>query len=191
MASCFGHTFIQSPPQPGMGPKQILNYLASYITGSPIANYRLVSDQDGQVTFMARPGKTLPTGEPSKPVPITVSGIEFARRWALHILPRHFVRVRHYGRMCHCNRHAYVAQCRKLLGVTESVSNDDELPEEDAVDLSLDSNSIDDPWLLDPLKKAPTCYCPKCNQPMICIELEYRPSWRETMNSSWRPDWYP
>ena len=55
---------VQAPPTENSTPGHVLKYLARYICGGPIANSRLVSDENGMVTFMARSEKKPPPGEP-------------------------------------------------------------------------------------------------------------------------------
>ena len=54
-----------------------------------------------------------------------VSGVEFLRRWSLHILPPGCHRVRYYGGLHPSKRKAYQSRCRTLLGES---SSDDEHP---------------------------------------------------------------
>jgi hypothetical protein len=63
-------------------PEQVLKYLARYLTGGPISDRRLIEHQDGKITFWAR-SHDKRAGNPSKPY--TLSGVEFTRRWSLHI----------------------------------------------------------------------------------------------------------
>ena len=52
---------------------------------------------------------------------MTLSGEEFARRFVQHVLPRGFVRVRHYGLLANRGRQAKRAVCRRLLLVATVV----------------------------------------------------------------------
>ncbi len=47
---------------------------------------------------------------------MTLTGEEFLRRFLLHILPDHFVRIRTYGLLASRNREKNLALCRELLG---------------------------------------------------------------------------
>jgi hypothetical protein len=85
--------YVEPPPE-NARPEHVLKYLARYLTGGPISDRRLLAHEDGQVTFWARsPDKA--RGNPSEPY--TLSGVEFTRRWALHILPQGFVKSRCFG----------------------------------------------------------------------------------------------
>jgi len=71
---------------PGGRPvSQVVKYLARYIKRVAISDARLVSVSEDAVTFRTRQG------------PVSVSGVEFVRRFQLHILPSGFRKVRHYG----------------------------------------------------------------------------------------------
>jgi hypothetical protein len=92
------------------GPEQVLKYLARYTHRVAISNQRLLSLEDGQVTFRykdyadARRGKTM-----------TLTGEEFLRRFVQHVLPRGFVKIRHYGLLASRGRNDRLALCRRLL----------------------------------------------------------------------------
>ncbi len=165
---------VQVPPAEDSTPEHVLKYLASYICGGPISDYRLVSDSDGMVTFMARSLKKPAPGEPHAKVPVTIPGPEFVRRWALHILPKFLFRVRNYGKLSNPHRAEYLERCKKLLGVVETQTDPDP-PDEGPPDTPTET-------------KGPRC--PKCGRPMKCVEMSYRPSWKITMAGPNRPAWY-
>lgn len=68
-----------------------LQYLARYVFRVAIANSRILSCQDGIVTFSFRDKKT---GQPRR---VRLSAVEFLRRFLDHLLPSGFQKVRHYG----------------------------------------------------------------------------------------------
>ena len=105
-------TYIEPPPTESSQPSDIVKYLARYLTGGPISDARLVSYENGKVTFTARTGKTHGGSDEIEEVELPV--VEFVRRWCLHILPHGFTKTRCYGGWSnhHCKR--YVAECREL-----------------------------------------------------------------------------
>jgi len=111
--------FVQPPPTNSSDPTVILKYLARYVSGGPISNSRLVSWENGQVTFMARSKEDPLPGQAKEKVPITISEVEFVRRWSTHILPKGFTRVRHYGMSGNRHRATYLQKCRELLGIDD------------------------------------------------------------------------
>ena len=96
--------------RPFAGPEQVLRYLSRYTHRVAISNHRLVSVADGQVTFR---WKDYAHG--SKQKQMTLTACEFLRRFLLHVLPRGFVRIRHFGLMANRQRKALLQRCRELL----------------------------------------------------------------------------
>ena len=52
----------------------------------------------------------------------TISGVEFIRRFLMHIPPKRFVRIRHYGLLCTRSKTRHLALCRNLLGCKQYLS---------------------------------------------------------------------
>ena len=77
--------------QPVGNGESALGYLAPYIFRIAISNRRILSVEDGKVTFSYRASDT---GRWRK---MTVSAHEFLRRFLQHVLPKGFVKVRYYG----------------------------------------------------------------------------------------------
>jgi Putative transposase/Transposase zinc-binding domain len=92
------------------GPKQVLAYLGRYTHRVAIANSRLVSLDQGKVSFR---WKDYRNHDKSKLM--TLSADEFIRRFLLHVLPDGFHRIRHYGLLANGHRVAKLARCRLLL----------------------------------------------------------------------------
>ncbi len=97
--------------RPFGGAEQVLKYLARYTHRVAISNQRLVAFKDGQVTFR---WKDYAHGNAQKQT--TLSAVEFTRRFLLHVLPRGFVRIRHYGFLANRLRQEKLALCKRLLG---------------------------------------------------------------------------
>ena len=96
--------------EPLQTPQHVLKYLARYTHRIAIANQRLVALENGQVTFRWKDykhGHQLRT--------MTLDAVEFLRRFVLHVLPRGFQRLRHFGFLANRVRQAKLAQCRTLL----------------------------------------------------------------------------
>ena len=98
------------------GPEQVLRYLGRYTHRVAISNHRLVSFDGDQVTFR---WKDYAHG--NKKRKMTVSAEEFVRRFLLHILPKGFVRIRHFGFMANAQRAASLQLCRQLLDMAPIV----------------------------------------------------------------------
>lgn len=99
------------------GPEQVLRYLARYTHRVAISNRRLLSMEDGRVTFAY---KDYADSKQSKVM--TLEATEFIRRFLLHILPRGFVRIRQFGFLANRARGKKLALCRALLGAVPVVN---------------------------------------------------------------------
>lgn len=104
------HEWVVYAKRPFGGPAQVLKYLARYTHRVAIANQRLLSLENGQVTFhwkdYARGGR---------PGAMTLEATEFIRRFLLHVLPSGFVRIRYFGFLANRFRARNLALCRELL----------------------------------------------------------------------------
>jgi hypothetical protein len=88
--------------------------LARYTHRVAISNQRLI-DMDGEhISFHY---KDYADYSPTKTM--RLKGVEFLRRFLMHVLPRGFVRIRHYGWLANRKRGENLARCRRLLGVAE------------------------------------------------------------------------
>jgi hypothetical protein len=76
-----------------------------------ISNDRLISLENGRVTFH---WKNYAQG--NRWQVMTLTAVEFLRRFLTHLLPKGFMRIRHYGLLANCHRQAKLARCRELLG---------------------------------------------------------------------------
>ena len=84
---------------------------------------------------------------------MTLPTHEFIRRFLIHVLPKGFHRIRHYGILANGNRAANLARARALLG----------LPSHDQTTTSESPDRPDEP-------KPPDHPCPSCGGPMVIIE---------------------
>jgi hypothetical protein len=92
------------------GPEHVFRYLGHYTHRVAISNHRLVAFEDGRVTFRVRD-----RSDPSRRTRITLDAGEFIRRFLLHVLPKGFVRIRHYGLCAGRNVHTRLATARRRL----------------------------------------------------------------------------
>ena len=168
MSDCDWVVFIEPPPTADANPEHVLKYLARYLTGGPISDRRLIDHQDGKVTFWAR-GHDKKSGHQREPC--TLRGAEFTRRWALHILPKGFVKSRCFGGFSCRHRRTYLDRCRALLGAEHAA------PAEAAAAESGEASP-------------PTRPCPRCQTPMTCVSQGERVSWRKVLSGLHCPPWY-
>jgi hypothetical protein len=94
------------------GPERVLEYLSRYTHRVAISNRRLLNVADGQVTFSYRDRRD---GNHVKE--LTVSAVEFLRRFLLHVTPPGLCRMRHYGFLSNRCKEQQLPRCRALLGV--------------------------------------------------------------------------
>lgn len=129
---------------PFAGPQAVLAYLSRYTHRVAISNPRLLRFDEAGVAFRY---KDYRRDGPERHRVMTLSANEFIRRFLLHVLPRGFHRIRHYGLLASAARHDDLALARRLLAVTPEA----EAPESEA----------------EPDTCAP---CPCCGGRMIVIE---------------------
>ena len=98
--------------RPFGGPQQVLSYLANYTHRVALSNRRLLAVDASQqtVTFAYRDYR-----HGSQLKALTLSGLEFIRRFSLHILPAGLVRIRHYGLLGNNRRKRDLETVRAIL----------------------------------------------------------------------------
>jgi hypothetical protein len=125
------------------GPKQVLRYLGRYTHRVAISNHRLLSFDGERVTFR---WKDYAHGNQQRQM--TLTGTEFLRRFFLHVLPKGFVRIRHFGFLADRFRVPQLKLCRQLLATDPLSSAPAQVPSADT--------SI---W-----------HCPRCGTVMVVIQ---------------------
>ena len=96
---------------PFAGAEQVLAYLGRYTHKTAIGNHRLVDFDGEHVRFHWRD-----YADGNKVKVMRLDADEFVRRFLLHVLPRGFTRLRHYGLLANRCRARKLALCRGLLG---------------------------------------------------------------------------
>ena len=149
--------------EPFAGPEQVLRYLSRYTHRVAISNRRLVAADANTVAFR---WKDYRIDRPDRWKTMTLSPHEFIRRFLMHVLPKGFHRIRHYGLFANGNRAANVARSRELLAAMPRVVE----PEKEQ------AAAPDEP-------RMQPCTCPRCGARMIIIEVfargcepRYRPA---------------
>jgi len=94
------------------GPQRTLEYLGRYTHRVAISNRRLLSLEDGQVTFQ---WKDYRSEHREKSKTMTIEADEFMRRFLIHTVPAGFPRIRYYGFLANCHRKDKLEYCRRLL----------------------------------------------------------------------------
>lgn len=129
---------------PFAGPEAVLAYLSRYTHRVAISNSRLIGFDESGVTLRYKDYRR--AGADRQQV-MTLAGDEFIRRFLLHVLPKSFHRIRHYGLLAGATRKARLDQIRQLLGVAPPA----------ATDMPVDPPDVRPP-------------CPCCGGHMVVIE---------------------
>ena len=99
------------------GAKSVINYLGRYTHRIAISNRRIESIEGDDVIYKA---KDYANG--GKMVPISAKGTAFIQMFLMHVLPKGFVRIRHYGLLSCRNKKDKMTLCRNLLGCEQYIS---------------------------------------------------------------------
>ncbi len=110
LSSLGGKDWVVYSKPPFGGPAQVLKYLARYTHRVALSNSRLVSLEGGRVTFRYQD-----YADGRKHKTMTLAAEEFLRRFVRHVLPKGFVKVRHYGLLANRCREERLHRCRRLL----------------------------------------------------------------------------
>jgi len=155
------------------GSQKAYHYLSRYTHRVAIANQRLVSLDEGKVSFRARDNS-----RPGQQRLVTLSAPEFIRRFLLHVLPLRFVKIRHYGLMAPCNAKTKLEKARGLLSLQKPLHH------KELEDQKIDTPSETKTWqeMLQALTGIDLTTCPNCGQGrliryrLIGIEATHAPT---------------
>jgi predicted RNA-binding Zn-ribbon protein involved in translation (DUF1610 family) len=128
------------------GPLQVLRYLGRYTHRVAISNHRLLAFEQERVTFR---WKNYAHG--GKQGQMALVATEFLRRFFLHVLPKGFVRIRHFGFLVNRSRASSLELCRQLLASSSSAP-----AETGTCQIPSESSTL---W-----------HCPRCGAAMIVIQ---------------------
>ena len=112
LMSCAQKEWCVYSKEPFAGPKQVIEYLGQYTHRIAITNYRLVKIEGENIHFKVRDNEN-----PEKKKIMVLNAKEFMRRYLLHILPKRYVRIRHFGLLGSRLKNLKIAIVRKLQGV--------------------------------------------------------------------------
>ena len=125
--------------KPFAGPKQVVSYLGQYTHRIAISNHRLIKVEENQVHFQYRD-----YADKNQNKVMVLSVEEFMRRFLLHVLPKKFIRIRHYGFLGNRLRREKISCCKSLLGIkaiqtetTEKIDWKQQLKALTGIDLTL------------------------------------------------------
>jgi hypothetical protein len=136
--------------RPFAGPKAVLAYLSRYTHRVAISNSRLIKADAMSVTFKV---KNYRVEGSARYTTMTLDTTEFIRRFLIHVLPKGFHRIRHYGLFAGGAKTECIATARKLLGMPAASTSADV----DDTDGAADDDALTSP-------------CPCCGARMRIIE---------------------
>jgi hypothetical protein len=145
--SCYSKEWIPYCKKPFDGAESVIKYLGKYTHRIAISNYRIKSMTDSTVTFTAKDYKN--QGQWKE---VTITGEEFIRRFLMHVPPKRFVRVRHYGLLSSRNKNRKITLCRNLLGCKKYLSR---------------LKNLDAPAIIKLLYGKDVCKCSSCGGAII------------------------
>lgn len=116
--SLFDKPWVVYAKRPFQSPKSVVEYLGRYTHKIAISNHRIKSIDDGQITFSYKDYR-----KGAKKLEMTLPDSEFIRRFSQHILPKGFVRIRHFGFLSSNWKSDKLPALQKQLGVVISFVN--------------------------------------------------------------------
>ncbi len=141
--------------RPFGGPEAVLAYLARYTHRVAISSRRLVAVTDNSVTFKV---KDYRIDGPGRYKTMTVHPHEFIRRFLIHVLPKGFHRIRHYGLLANSEKDECLGRARELLAMKTIDPADDDMRCEAERHAAADEPAVY------------PCPCPRCGARLIIIE---------------------
>lgn len=105
--------------KPFAGAEAIVKYLGRYVNRSAISNRRINGFSNEKVTFEYKDNKDTYSGDIPKVKNMTISSIEFIRRFIQHIPPLNFRRIRFYGILAGKDREAKLKAAKELLALAD------------------------------------------------------------------------
>lgn len=153
--TCYAMEWVPYCKKTFNGARSVINYLGKYTHRIAISNYRIISMDEKTVTFSVKDYHN--EGKWKK---LTLSGMEFIRRFLMHVPPKRFVRIRHYGLLCSRTKKKKLALCRNLLGCQKYLSK---------------LREMEMPEMLEHLYGIKICVCKVCgghlSKPQKCLPL--------------------
>lgn len=145
--TCYSGEWIPYCKKPLRGAESVIKYLGKYTHRIAISNYRIKGMTDSTVTFTVKDYKN--HGQWKE---LTLPGKEFIRRFLMHVPPKRFVRIRHYGLLSSRNKNKKITLCRNLLGCKKYISR---------------LKDLDAPAIIKLLYSRDVCKCSSCGGNII------------------------
>lgn len=149
---CYHKEWIPYCKKPFQGAESVIKYLGKYTHRIAISNYRIKSISKTAVTFTVKDYRN--NGQWKE---LTVPGEEFIRRFLMHVPPKRFVRIRHYGLLSSRNKNRKITLCRNLLGCRKYISR---------------LKGLDAPAIIKLLYNRDVCRCPSCGGKIVPLPAD-------------------
>ena len=150
--ACYHKEWIPYCKKPFQGAESVIKYLGKYTHRIAISNYRIKSISKAAVTFAVKDYRN--NGQWKE---VTVPGEEFIRRFLMHVPPKRFVRIRHYGLLSSRNKNRKITLCRNLLGCRKYISR---------------LKGLDAPAIIKLLYNRDLCKCSSCGGKIIPLPAD-------------------
>lgn len=112
--TCYAKEWVTDIRESFAGAESVMHYLGRYTHRIAISNSRILRMDESTVTIRIKDYK-----DGGKWKELTLDGVEFIRRFMMHIPPKGFVRIRHYGILSNHNKRKLIPICRNLIGCRE------------------------------------------------------------------------
>ena len=143
---CYQKQWVTDIRESFAGAETVMHYLGRYTHRIAISNSRILQMDEKTVTFKVKNYK-----KDGKWKELTLDGEEFIRRFLMHIPPKSFVRIRHYGLLSNCKKKKVIPLCRNLIGCREFLSR---------------FKGLDKPSIIKKLYNRDITRCPCCGEKM-------------------------
>jgi len=111
LGACHNKEWVVYCKPPFKSADCVVEYLGRYTHRVAISNHRILSIDNGNVSFKWRDYR-----DNNRWKVMTVTAFEFIRRFLMHVLPQRFVKIRHYGFLGNRNKTDKIALCKRLTG---------------------------------------------------------------------------
>lgn len=153
---CYKKDWVCYCKKPFDGAESVIRYLGKYTHRIAISNTRIKKITEKEVTYTVKDYK-----ENGKWKEKTVDGEEFLQRFLMHVLPKGFVRIRHYGLLSSRNKKEKLTLCRNLTGCKKYISR---------------LKGMDAREMIRYLYKKDICKCRACGGKMISLSTYRYPT---------------
>ncbi len=107
---CYGKNWVTDIRESFAGAETVMHYLGRYTHRIAVSNSRILRMDENTVTIKVKDYKS---GGQWKE--LTLDGVELVRRFLMHVPPKGFVRIRHYGILSNQNKRKLIPICQSVI----------------------------------------------------------------------------